>query len=485
MNKRRRPPREGGINGVSQQNRISSSSSLSKQSRFRHDDGRAVQEEKDLDDINGHCKENIPNGRPSFFTRTPSSVGIMKDGNETACDGRIDIAYTLQSTLPFSVLEEQEGKSSLPTTSVLGFIDRMQDKSALLPAMTTALLGVYSNIMMNDSPSTFQRYLEQAFEYKKSQVDRGINRSSCHQDNSSIHSNAVYHTMLGRINPPSVGDSSAANQHYLHDGTDNQLSIAFPRCQISTQREPRQRVKDSRLVSTQYLNRHRKTGHGLCLPYSWYCFPTCFQTQPSPPSETVSANHIDSNEYTVMNKNEQGCVPVPAVNKDEVETKQPPNCNDDRLLDEIDKKQQPILPRRGVISSPTPKTSTKYQGVIRIESDRGATIREVFDIEKSNVVLGKLNMGDERYYLEKKILPPPPISLLAESDDEYESDDDECVAVVRYKICLNVDDLASQRQLEQSGSNRGSSENDSSELVGWISDRGRLANDPYLILREL
>ena len=87
-------------------------------------------------------------------------------------------------------------------------------------------------------------------------------------------------------------------------------------------------------------------------------------------------------------------------------------------------------------------------------------------------------MGDERYYLEKKILPPPPISLLDDSDKEHGSDyddddDDECVAVVRSKICLNDDDLA---ELHNGG--------DNDKFVGWISDRGRLANDPYLILRE-
>jgi len=39
-----------------------------------------------------------------------------------------------------------------------------------------------------------------------------------------------------------------------------------------------------------------------------------------------------------------------------------------------------------------------------------AQVKTTWRPEKSNFVIGKLNLGGERYYLEKKILPPPPTS---------------------------------------------------------------------------
>jgi hypothetical protein len=120
----------------------------------------------------------------------------------------------------------------------------------------------------------------------------------------------------------------------------------------------------------------------------------------------------------------------------------------------------------------------KYLGRIRIEPGRQATIREVFDIDKSKVVIGTLREGEERYYIGRKTLPPPP-------PVDNEEDDDECVAVVRYEIALEPADRSASRD---GGHNDGMPVeiyDDGRPMAGWISDRGRLADDSYLILREI
>merc|ERR1712194_627764 len=137
-------------------------------------------------------------------------------------------------------------------------------------------------------------------------------------------------------------------------------------------------------------------------------------------------------------------------------------------------KTRPILSDddRKLLSSISSRTSLKCQGKVQITSDKGATIREVCNIDESNYVIGKLYPGDERYFIEKKSLPPPPIFL----DGSDEESDEECVAVVRYKILLKAADFCAldQKKEEESG-----------EVIGWISDRGRLADDPYFILKEV
>ena len=91
-------------------------------------------------------------------------------------------------------------------------------------------------------------------------------------------------------------------------------------------------------------------------------------------------------------------------------------------------------------------------------------------------MIGKLSQGDERYFIEQKMLPAPPPDS---EDDESDSDDEDCVAVVRYKIVLDEHDCigCSHEFVER--------DTTSGKMVGWISDRGRLANDPYFILKEL
>ena len=89
-------------------------------------------------------------------------------------------------------------------------------------------------------------------------------------------------------------------------------------------------------------------------------------------------------------------------------------------------------------------------------------------------MIGKLSQGDERHFLEKRLLPAP-----APDSSGEDEDDDDCVAVVRYKIVLDANDC--------SGCSHEFIERDSvsGKMVGWISDRGRLAADPYFILKEL
>ncbi len=422
LSKRRRPPREvssNNNNNGEESLRMALSSgasamSSSNRSRFHHNDDKYVQVEESFD-RNGHCKENMLNGRLGSSVRAANKGGI-----ETADDG------------------DGGGMAAIHTQvtgmTMLGFIHDI-DKSILL--------------LIYKSPALFQRYLERSFKSKTEVAD----------SNARMNPDAVHHNILGQIDPPSAVDSPASTRHHREDATD-EPPIAFPTFKFSQCRESMLRKDDSRFVLSQrnLINRKR-TGHGLCLPSAWYRFPPCSKIKP--PSKTMSVN---DGGYSSIHCSEQEKLSDAMLSST---GGIPPKCNDEGNQVILNNEQQPTNP------------PIKYQGKIRIESDRGATVREVFDIEKSNFAIGKLNMGDERYYIEKKILPPPPISLLDDSDKEhgsdYDDDDDECVAVVRYKICLNDADLAESH-------NGGDNDN---PFVGWISDRGRLANDPYLILKEI
>lgn len=234
---------------------------------------------------------------------------------------------------------------------------------------------------------------------------------------TSDKNNVFYHHLIGRIGPPHVrGDNEA-------------FSIGFPRCNTSN---------DNYNISSQTMDLKRQTCYGMSIPLSWCQFPR----------------------------------PKSKHNKTKTTTASPimPDVTDqiDSITNElaIEDAEEDVIP-----SSPL-----KYQGRIRITSYKGATIREVFDIDDSDYVIGKLSEGDERYFLEKKVLPAPPSDS---EDDESGSEDEDCVAVGRYKIVLNEHDCI--------GCSHEFAERDttSGKMVGWISDRGRLANDPYFILKEL
>lgn len=483
LNKRRRPPKEGGSSSsnIDGQNRMSSSaaasSAASKRSRLHHNGGSGARKEGSFN-IDVHCKENLLNGRPTFYARKADKGG---SDSATVDGGKIDDvaavqiqagdAKTMTAAQSHSAVSDEKGKSC-PTTSILGFMDDM-DISAILPAIIS-LLGI--DLDMYQSPAALKRYLERSFEYKKKHADTYIRPNSQPDDQ-----NAVYHNILGRINPPSV-DSSSTDCH-RRDHDTNHPSIAFPQRKRSLHHETILRDEDSRFMLSQHANHQRGSCHGLCLSSSWYRFPSFVNNQQP---QTMSENHFDDEGYSNMNEEDQRRVSASEI-VNELDSNLnssigvcPAECRDSRQFAAETNAKQSIAP--SITKVPTPPTTSplKCQGKIRIESDRGATIREVYDIEKSAGVIGKLNIGDERFYLEKKILSPPPISLLDASDDECDSDydDEECVAVVRYKICLHDADLdASQGRLVHGGNNI--------PLVGWISDRGRIANDPYLILREM
>jgi len=226
--------------------------------------------------------------------------------------------------------------------------------------------------------------------------------------------NVFCHDFIGSIGPPHIGDDVGS------------FSIEFPRCNFS---------ETSCTSSSQTVNLKRQTCHGMSIPLSWCQFPGPFDNTQTKTDSTIATDITDQFDSTTNNQ-------------------------------VIDKREE------DVVSYP----SFKYQGRIVISSQKGATIREVFDIDESDYVVGKLCQGDERYFIEKKMLPAPPPES---SDDESDSDDDGCVAVVRYKIVLNdLDCIGCSHEFVERDTTSG-------KMLGWISDRGRLANDPYFILKEL
>ena len=106
-------------------------------------------------------------------------------------------------------------------------------------------------------------------------------------------------------------------------------------------------------------------------------------------------------------------------------------------------------------------------GSIQIISERGATIRELYDLDLAEVSLGRLGQHERRSYVEKKWLTEPP----PEGDEE---EDEECVGVMRYKVILSAED---RQKLASKGL--------AHYEFGWISDRGRLVSDPYVICKEV
>eukprot|EP00984_Skeletonema_dohrnii_P015272 scaffold6557_cov109-Skeletonema_dohrnii-CCMP3373.AAC.3 len=256
-----------------------------------------------------------------------------------------------------------------------------------------------------------------------SELERAFAPSSTDIFDTTDKNNVFYHDLIGRIGPLDIGDNDEA------------FSIAFPQCKIP--KSSNARVEGPSIsTSLQTINLKRQTCYGMSIPMSWCQFP-------GPNSEQ-------------SNTKENADTPIAVDVTDPIDS-----ATSELVIEEED-----------IVSSP----SLQYQGRIRISSDKGATIREVFDIDESDYVIGKLSQGDERYFIEKKMLPAPPPDS---DDDESDSDDEDCVAVVRYKIVLNEHDCigCSHEFVER--------DTTSGKMVGWISDRGRLANDPYFILKEL
>lgn len=312
----------------------------------------------------------------------------------------------------FPVDANHTSKDASP--SILGFMDTM-DQSALMSTIPN-ILCVDRN-KYDATSCEFKRALEQAFEY------------NTHQSTSSNvnTTDAIYHPLVGRIEVTSFSSVTNANEN-------NRLSLSFPpsTSHITETNNEKEAKFDNYFMN---YNLKRKTGDGMCIPMSLYQFPS---TQSPTEGGDLDTNHQHYDGITEQPKH---------------------------TVEENNSHQ----------TTSTTSYPSMYQGRIRIESGIGATVREVFDIDESQHTLGKLSCGDERYFIEKKILAAPPISL-----DDSDSDHDEIVAVVRYKILLEQGDLDSPDATcpfaEKDGDGR---------ILGWISDRGRFTDDSHLILREL
>jgi hypothetical protein len=460
LKKRRRP--KGSINNgttISSLQHLNSSRRIIQSRCDNSDIGAAAAAAAQVGD--GHCKENMLNGLPS------SSSGLASEGREHAAGGKsggldnTNELYRASAPLPSAAGGKGGGESpTLPdgSRSWLGFMDCM-DQSSLVSAIPS-MLGI--DMTRYESRSTFERDLERAFDIgRPNNDDRGDRKKSTAR-------NGIYHPLVGRIDPHSICDSSTDKDH-----TD-EYSIAVPRCKNSCQ-EANPSRGDSKDALAQHFNISRNTGHGMRLPWSWYRFPPS-KMPSSSPTGTVSVKSWDgvrgsakvdddtiySVENPPSNTHEYG-KNLSAGNSPQMGVS-PVNRGDDGPIAEENPKKQSTTP------------PNKYLGMIRIEPGRQATIREVFDIDKSSVVIGTLREGEERYFIRRRTLQPPPI----ENDD-----DDECVAVVRYKIALGPADFSASRGRRNGGRDGPTMGYDEKPTVGWISDRGRLADDSYLILREI
>lgn len=114
-----------------------------------------------------------------------------------------------------------------------------------------------------------------------------------------------------------------------------------------------------------------------------------------------------------------------------------------------------------------PQCHTEY---IKIVSEYGATIRTQYEINENHdsLAIGKLNFGEIRAIVESKWLDPP----IVMSGDGY--DDEKLVGVVRYKVRLFHSDVYKIH-------NEKTSFDSGKGLFGWISDRSRLEDDPFVI----
>ncbi|KAL3806843.1 hypothetical protein ACHAXA_008231 [Cyclostephanos tholiformis] len=422
------------------------------------------------------CKENILNGLPSSY----HGRGGVSEGGENDVDDEVRLPVVGPPTK-----NESDGTSSAPSTrgwigvesptstdcvnrSWQGFMDDM-DQSALFASSIPSMLGI--DFARYENNSTFEQCLKRAF---------GNDSPYIYDRRKSTVRERIYHPLVGRIDVHSIHDS-AIDQDY----DDEHYSIAFPRCYENSRHEPNPTQGNSKHGYIDNFNLgSRKTGHGMRLPMSWYRFPQSPQIMRS--SSSTGTDSVKMHRIGVRGSSK-------VVFDDTKKSAEAPT-DDDRENSEvgpakylppidappIDRGENGPVAVRDARERST-SLPDKYLGKIRIEPGRQATIREVFDIDKSNVVIGTLREGEERYFIRRRTLPPPPQS---DNDD----DDDECVAVVRYEIALEPADWSASR----GGRHDGFCDDgitvetcDGKPMAGWISDRGRLADDSYLILREI
>ena len=107
------------------------------------------------------------------------------------------------------------------------------------------------------------------------------------------------------------------------------------------------------------------------------------------------------------------------------------------------------------------------RGQLRLVTDRSVTVRDGDDLDNSSV-LGKIEdaqaLGVLRYHDARTQHPP-------------KGEEDEVVGVRRLLISVPVDALAHPSEAARAAAARG----DACAITGWISDRGRLAEDAYKI----
>ncbi|KAL7551936.1 hypothetical protein ACHAWF_015159 [Thalassiosira exigua] len=448
--KKRRRPNTAGANS-SPQNPLEYAKNIRGTAGIRHHE----------EDSGRHCKENLLNGLPSSTT---SVVGTSIDAKKNGIVGKRAFGFaasSLKNRNSSLLPSEEEVISGINSTSrgrpnqyrlannenghTLSFIDEMEQASvlALIPSMLGVDMTQYSNLLPEE--------LERAFEYKKGSI--------CYKKNSSSATsrrNGIHHKLVGRIDPHPIGSAAnLANAIGRHN-------IRFPEIRSSFVAYSHERPE---YMLFGHLNFARKTNLGMRIPSSWYEFP-CQPSGDIPFPEGCKSNDNEGFARKRLKMNET----QPSFNDSAPTTK---TFEGDNFAETNDVEPTTLTPkldenkhstRQELMQTENP---LKYLGKIRIVSDKGATIREAYDIDQSEFVVGKLHENDERHFVEKRTLLPPPISLLDGSDEESE---DECVAVVRYKIVLRPSDCQ---------------ENGPSQTVGWISDRGRLADEPYLILREV
>lgn len=361
--------------------------------------------------------------RQKLGTILDASVASLKQPASAANDG----SDTIQKAAP----------TANGQTSVFDFINHMSQ---------TELQSVISSIVGDLRWSGFEEAVSQSFDYRENNTKK-VGRSNEH------YGKVFYHPLLGKIDL----SSSAAQT----GGEKESMSIAFPE---STKKE----VDDEGVASLFPFDKvHKQLGNGLRIPISYCQFPNKGQMAAAPKQ---SCRTLDSDTIQAAAEQQQSDT---LIDEDfeiiEQESNHKANAAASPAFKYAERKQQSSQ-SIGIDSNSTKNTcqQTKYKGKILIHAPIGASIREVFDIDKSNHVLGKLQQGDVRYFLKKKELPPPP-----PNSEDY---DDDCVAVTRYKIVLEEGDCASSEFAKRDGGGR---------LVGWISDRSRLVDEPYMILKEV
>eukprot|EP00957_Ditylum_brightwellii_P118401 9030552-Ditylum_brightwellii.AAC.1 len=216
-------------------------------------------------------------------------------------------------------------------------------------------------------------------------------------------------------------------------------------------------------------NAHYRMGDGIQIPLSALCFPTndiCHTNNQH--SETPKLNN---------NKNDMNELYLSDSSSDTYKAAQ------ESFKTQSDKSKHDNKHRTKKRSSGNDYDDDNHDnfckilGTVKIVAEQGATIREEYDIDESDFVLGKLVLGDIREFIEEMWLPPPP------PDEDDDSDDDECIGVMRYRIRLAAKDVSNFRStcsIDEWHEATGKIE-ENKYFYGWISDRGRLASEKYMI----